>query len=144
LLRHERFPEHLTDIGQRFVSRETNTDTALGVFGQLLELPLAATARVNLRFDDPNRARLPSDSDLRLVQRCHDGATGNRSPISLQHLFRLILMYIHVFLPSARASTDSLDETQSFFEFWCSRVTKPFEHDHFGCYDSCPAGAEPL
>jgi hypothetical protein len=71
--RHQRVAEHLARGGLDLFAAAGEADAALGVGAQLLELALAAAARVDLRLDDVKRAGELVDGGQRfstLIARC--------------------------------------------------------------------------
>ena len=104
LHRHQRVAEHLASAGPDILDRLGNPHAALGVRPQLLELALAAPARVNLRLDDIDRAgelggarECFLDAERRIAGRDADAELS-------EQLLALIFMDVHVAAPVGGSS----------------------------------------
>ena len=87
--------EHGLHVLERLFLREAEADAAFFTGFLLDELALAAAARVDLRFHDPERTRQRVDRGLRLVQRGDGDAFCDGRAKRLQDFFRLMLVNVH-------------------------------------------------
>ena len=96
---HQRVAEHFCCMRFDFVQRKCEADTALGICIQFLKLALAAATCVDLRFDDPKRARQAFGSGFCFIGRKDRNALGHRCTEFLQYGLGLVFMNVHVFPP---------------------------------------------
>ena len=92
---HQRIAEHVLGMGFNLIQIERQTDTALGIRTQFLELALAASARMNLRFNDIERTRKLLGGGDGFFDRHGGNALGHRDTEFRQQFLGLIFMDIH-------------------------------------------------
>ena len=87
--------QHFASVGHGFLDRFGQTDAALGVSAQFLELALAPATGVDLGLHDIERTGQRPGGSLGLVRRSDGHARRNRRAKALQNLLGLILVNIH-------------------------------------------------
>ena len=91
----QRLAEHLARVVANFVDRMGEADPALGVGAELLELALAAAARVDLRLHHPQGAGQLFGGGDRLLDAHRGMAGGHRHAELREQLLGLILVDVH-------------------------------------------------
>ena len=88
--------QHFLGVSDDFVDREGQTHAALGVSAQFLELALTTATGVDLRLHDIEGARQLLGSVSGFFNRGDRHASSDRGAITLEDLFGLIFVDVHV------------------------------------------------
>ena len=96
LLGDQRVAEHLVDVGDHLVDRLGQTNAALGVRAEFLELALAAAAGMDLALHHIERSGQLLRRRLGLAGLEDGDAVGDRRAERLQKCLALVLMDVHV------------------------------------------------
>ncbi|MNX96617.1 hypothetical protein D3C86_1289400 [compost metagenome] len=99
LRRYQRVAEHVLGVGNDFVDRLCQTNAALGVGAEFLELALAAAASVDLALDDVERAGKLLCGSFGFFDLENGDAFSNRRAVALQKSLGLIFVNIHGIIP---------------------------------------------
>ena len=100
LMGHERAAQHLLGLGLRLFDGFRKTDAALVAGTGFLEMPLAATAGMDLRLHDPERSVQLARCRLGLLGLQDGASVADRRSVVAQESLRLVFMDIHAAIPS--------------------------------------------